>query len=260
MMSDGSEKSNETIRVDLHIHSALSPCAEAEMTPGNIVGISKLIGLDVIALTDHQSCGNCQAAMHLSDEIGGPLVLPGIEATSAEEIHLLCLFDDLQAARFFEEILRETQLERENRPEIFGHQYYFNRSDQIIGEETRLLLMPSRLRCDELATEAYRLGGACLPAHVDREANSIMATLGAIPAECSFAWIEISRQADPDRLLRQYPELKAYNRMRNSDAHRLADVADPGWPLPVPGFRPGPAGRKQVVQRLRNNSSIYCPR
>ena len=40
---------------DLHIHSCLSPCADDSMTPHNICNMAKIKGLDLIAVTDHNS-------------------------------------------------------------------------------------------------------------------------------------------------------------------------------------------------------------
>ena len=133
------------VRCDLHIHTDLSPCAEADMTPGNVVAMAKLIGLQFIAITDHQSTGNCRAAMALSASIDGPVVIPGLEVESSEEIHLLCLFPDLEKAEQLEHRIRATMPVRPNRPDIFGDQHYYDDQDNICGTEERLLLVPCSL-------------------------------------------------------------------------------------------------------------------
>lgn len=240
-----------SVRCDLHIHSALSPCSDDEMTPGNIVGIAMLNDLDIIAITDHQSCGNCAAAMKISDDLGGPLVIPGMEAASAEEIHLLCLFADLDAAVRFQDIIQKTQIKKANRPDIFGNQSYYNESDEVTGTEDQLLLMPSTLSCDEIADQVLALGGVCLPAHVDREANSMLATLGSIPDNFPAGWIEFSKHAKPEVYFDNYPDLRRFRWLVNSDAHRLEDIADPGWPLRLPGFCRDQRGRQLLIERLR---------
>ena len=76
---------------DLHLHSCLSPCGEQEMTPHDLVFMAKLLGLDVIALTDHNTSKNGPAAMAAGRE-AGVLVLPGMELNCAEEVHIVCLF------------------------------------------------------------------------------------------------------------------------------------------------------------------------
>lgn len=240
-----------SVRCDLHIHSALSPCSDDEMTPGNIVGMAMLNNLDIIAITDHQSCGNCAAAMKISEEMAGPLVVPGMEACSAEEIHLLCLFPDLASAVNFQEIIQATLISKPNRTDIFGNQSYYNEHDELTGTEDQLLLMPSTLSCDEIAAHVYSLGGACLPAHVDREANSMLVTLGSIPEDFPSGWIEFSRQSQPEMYFDNYPDLRRFRWLVDSDAHRLEDISDPGWPIRLPGFCRDQSGRQLLIERLR---------
>jgi hypothetical protein len=238
------------VSCDLHVHSCLSPCAEAEMTPGNIVAMAKLKGLQLIALTDHQSCANCGAAIAMAEAIGGPLVLPGLEVESAEEIHLLCYLPSLAQAERFGQEIRQALPERANRPEVFGEQILCDEHDRIVGREARLLLQPCRLDSLAVADLARRHGGVCLPAHIDRDAYSMVTTLGTIPPEFPGRWVELTRQADQAALWRRLPELARFRVLRGSDAHRLADLAEPGWPLAVPGFRPDDTGRIQVIEAL----------
>ena len=81
---------------DLHIHSCLSPCGDDDMTPANLVGMAAVKGLDVIALTDHNSCRNCPAALYHGKNYG-VTVIPGMELTTAEEVHVICLFPHWKA-------------------------------------------------------------------------------------------------------------------------------------------------------------------
>ena len=136
---------------DFHIHSALSPCAEPEMSPGNIVGMAKLQGLQAIAITDHQSCGNCASAIVQSAKIDGPLVIPGLEVESSEEIHLICLFADLDAAEKFALRVSSSMPPIKNREDIFGEQTYFDLADVPSCREEQLLLVACGISCDELA-------------------------------------------------------------------------------------------------------------
>jgi len=104
------------ITYDLHIHSALSPCAETNMSPGNIVGMSFLKGLDLIAITDHQSCANVSSAFAASDRIrrekgSAPLILPGMEIECAEGFHMLAYFPSLYKAETFEKYIYENPKE-----------------------------------------------------------------------------------------------------------------------------------------------------
>ncbi|MBP3644923.1 MAG: PHP domain-containing protein, partial [Clostridia bacterium] len=76
---------------DLHLHSCLSPCADDDMTPWNMVGMAKIKGLDVIAITDHNAVLNAEDAMAAGAEYG-VAVIPGMEITSREEVHMLAYF------------------------------------------------------------------------------------------------------------------------------------------------------------------------
>lgn len=87
---------------DLHLHSCLSPCGDDDMTPANIVGMAAVKGLDVIALTDHNSCKNCPAAIHHGQQYG-VIVIPGMELCTIEEVHIICLFPELDAALAFDQ-------------------------------------------------------------------------------------------------------------------------------------------------------------
>jgi len=118
--------------VDLHIHTALSPCADQDMTPNNIVNMALLKGLDVISITDHNSCDNVAAVMKAAE--GKILVLPGIEVQTREDIHLLCYFESIETLKDFDCELRSHLYKLDNRPEIFGHQYIMDHRDRIIGE------------------------------------------------------------------------------------------------------------------------------
>lgn len=240
------------VRCDLHIHTDLSPCAEADMTPGNVVAMAKLIGLQVIAITDHQSTGNCRAAIALSAAIGGPVVIPGLEVESSEEIHLLCLFPDLEKAEQLEVRVRATMPVLSNRPDIFGDQHYYDDHDAICGTEERLLLVPCSLGCDEIARLTLELGGACIPAHVDRDANSMLLILGTIPGDFPTKWLELSARTDVDIFRANHPELEPYQFFTGSDAHRLQDLADPGWPMELPHVQPGPSDRIMMIKALRH--------
>jgi len=239
------------VRCDLHLHTDLSPCADPDMTPGNIVAMAGLKGLQVIAITDHQSCGNCGPAMAIAAKMGGPLVIPGLEIESSEEIHLVCLFPTLDAACRMESLVRQAMPLMPNRRDIFGEQHYYDEDDGIVGEETRLLLVACRLDCFELAENALALGGVCLPAHIDREANSMLNTLGRIPPDFPARWLELSASADEKALLSDHPELLNYRLISSSDAHRLADIAEPGWPLHLPDFSADQNGRQKLILALR---------
>ena len=120
------------LHYDLHIHSCLSPCGDNDMTPGNIVGMATIKELDVIAVTDHNSCRNCPAVMKLADAYG-IIAIPGMELTTAEEVHVLCLFSCLEDALKWNDFVDTKRVLIENKPDIFGEQLMMNEDDEVIG-------------------------------------------------------------------------------------------------------------------------------
>ena len=152
---------------DLHIHSCLSPCGDDDMTPGNIVGMAAIKGLDVIAVTDHNSCRNCPAVLKLAEQYG-VLAIPGMELTTSEEVHAVCLFSELSAALEFDRFVYEKLMKFPNREEIFGKQQIMNEEDICIGTESNLLINSTELSFDEvwdIVTGQY--GGVMIPDHID---------------------------------------------------------------------------------------------
>ncbi|HOO13429.1 MAG TPA: PHP domain-containing protein, partial [Bacillota bacterium] len=119
------------LTLDLHIHSALSPCGDNDMTPNNIVNMALLKGLDAIAVTDHNSAENVEAVMKLGFE-KGIVVVPGMEVQSKEEVHLLCYFSDLDRALGFQQRVYDN-LEGENNPDYFGDQLIMDEMDRVVG-------------------------------------------------------------------------------------------------------------------------------
>ena len=122
------------IYYDFHIHSALSPCGDKDMTPNNIVNMAAIIGLDAIAISDHNSVGNVRAAMKVGEQVGVK-VLAGMEVETAEEIHVLTLYETMEAAEEVAKRVYDALPDIKNRPEIFGNQYYMDENDNIVGEE-----------------------------------------------------------------------------------------------------------------------------
>ncbi len=209
---------------DLHLHSALSPCADDDNTPNNLVGMASLNGLDVIALTDHNSCRNCRAAMRAGERMG-VIVVPGMELTTAEEIHVVCLFPTADAAEAFGLFVEERMMKIPNRPEIFGRQRLMDEDDRETGELPWLLSAASEIGFEEVPAAVRTYGGVCMPAHVDRHANGVLAILGDLRADMGYVLGEVSRNAAKADYAARFPFLKFF---QDSDAHFLWDVAEAG--------------------------------
>ncbi|MEW6244235.1 MAG: PHP domain-containing protein [Bacillota bacterium] len=206
--------------VDLHIHTALSPCADDAMTPGNIVGCALEVGLDAIAITDHNSAKNCRAVVNTAKDTRLQ-VLSGLEVTSREEVHVLCIFDDPAKAERFQEVIYANLPCRKNNVSIFGSQTVFDEKGIMTGEETWLLSCACNLGLDQLAFMTRHSGGLCIPAHINRERGGLLNVLGLLPPGLAADGLEVSerygRRPDPERH-------GGHALLLNSDAHRPSDI------------------------------------
>ncbi len=202
---------------DLHVHTALSPCGEEEMSPNNIVNMALLNDLDVIAITDHNSCENIRAVLEVAK--GTPLlVIPGMEIETREEIHVVCLFSDLESVCNVQKQIYAHLPPLRNNKKVFGEQLLFDEEDEIIGRLERLVAFATDLSIDELKTLVESNGGVFIPAHIDRPSYSIVSNLGMIPSNMKLKVLEISRFADFEDYSSKYP---AYTIIQCSDAHEL---------------------------------------
>ncbi|MDD6276149.1 MAG: PHP domain-containing protein [Clostridia bacterium] len=208
---------------DFHIHSCLSPCGDNDMTPCNIVNMAKLSGLDVIALTDHNNCANCEAAVKEGERIGLK-VISGMELCTCEEIHIVCLFSNLKSSSAFSDYILSTMPKIRNRPDIFGEQRIMDENDNIIGYQDTLLTAASSVSVGDVVDLTAQYGGICFPAHIDRSSYSVISSLGTITEEMKFKAFEITEKADKNYYLENYPATKAMKSLTDSDAHYLEQL------------------------------------
>lgn len=211
--------------VDLHIHSALSPCADDDMTPNNIINMAILKGLDIIAVTDHNSCANLPALTDVAKK-SGILLIPGMEVQTKEEVHIICLFKRFEGAMRFSEIVYNSLPNIINDEKVFGRQLVFDSSDNIIDTIDKMLLSSTILSVNDVFTLVRGLEGVCIPAHVDRTGFSIITNLGFIPPELKVKTIEISKKNSPEAVFKKHPFLKKYKYIVSSDAHYLWDISE----------------------------------
>ena len=239
------------IAYDLHLHSCLSPCADNDMTPANIAGMAFLNGLKVAALTDHNTCANCPAFFEACRALG---VIPvaGMELETAEEIHLVCLFDGLADALTFSDAVETHRMPIPNRPEIFGDQLIMNAQDEVIGREKHLLIAATDLALSDAAALARAHGGIVYPAHIDRQANGIISILGDIPPEPGFTAAELHEAQQRAAYADRYPLLQQMSFVSSSDAHHLWDISEGENTLPLSHAADpdGIAGEDAVRRRL----------
>ena len=195
------------------------------MTPNNIAGMAAIKGLNVLALTDHNTAKNCPA-FFVACRRQGIIPIAGIELSTEEDIHLVCLFEELDDAMRFDAVLEEHLLPIDNRPEIFGEQLILNADDEPMGEVQKLLISPTDLPIDEAIKLARSYGAHVHPAHIDRESNGIIAILGDIPSEYGFKIFEMRDRSNAERIMDTVEELNEKNILVCSDAHQLWNISE----------------------------------
>ena len=213
---------------DLHIHSCLSPCANDDMTPANICGMAALKGLQMIAVTDHNSARNLPTVKKCCDAYG-LLMIPGMEITTREEVHLLGYFETVEQALEFSEFLRPHLPKAKNKPKFFGNQFIMDEDDNVIAEEDALLIGASDLRLSELTGLIRERGGVPVPAHINRGSNGLLINLGLMPDELDFTAVEVWR-ALPCAHTPQVGKVI----LHSSDAHQLGDILEPEITVSLP--------------------------
>lgn len=213
------------LNYDFHLHSCLSPCGDNDMTPYNLVNMAKIMGLDVIALTDHNTCLNCPSAIEVGKE-AGVLVIPGMELCTDEEVHVVCLFPALENAMAFSEYVREGIPPVENRPKIFGEQLIMDNRDNIIGTENLLLTTAANVSLDKVPEIMKEFSGVAFPAHIDRSSYSVISNLGMIDEYMGFTAAEITKNADKNEYIKKYPVLQKMTLLTSSDAHYLENIGE----------------------------------
>ena len=208
-----------TVFVDLHNHSCLSPCGEDEMVPALVAGLHKLAGVDVAALTDHNTTRNCPAFFEAAEAYGlSPLA--GMELTTAEDIHVVCLFLTCEEAAAFEEKVYEHRVLIKNKVNIFGNQLIVDANDQVIGEDPYYLPNATTLSLEEAYDLATSMGGVCHPAHVDRPSNGLIAILGDVPEHPAYRFAEFNDPANIEPYREKYQRFRDMKVIYGSDAHR----------------------------------------
>ena len=199
------------------------------MTPNNVVNMSLLNELDIIALSDHNTCRNVEAAAAVAKK-ADLIFLPGAEVETMEEIHVLCLFPDVESAlRFDKEVLTPALPDIPNNERIFGKQIVMDENDVQTDTDGRYLINATTIDIDHIRALVDDYGGVAVPAHIDKSTKSIIAMLGMVDKSMGFNTFELSKNA-PDDFTETEFSLKGmgYNYIFDSDAHYLTDIAEKG--------------------------------
>jgi len=196
------------------------------MIPQNVVRTAAQKKLDVIGVTDHNSAENVGAVREAA-EGSGIRVIGGMEVTSAEEVHLLTLFDDDEALGEFQNLIYKS-LHGTNDPEAFGYQWVVDSEGGVIDQNPRLLIGASTLTAHEVVHAAHVHRGVVIAAHVDRQSFSVVSQLGFIPGDLELDAVELSPFAERNGFgpaeLAAVSGGRKLTVVRFSDAHFLEDV------------------------------------
>ena len=211
-----------TFRADLHIHSCLSPCGDEAMRPRAIVRQALAMGLDMIAICDHNSAENVTAFVSAGSE-RGLTVLPGMEITSKEEIHLLALFDRAEQCMALQDLVYQN-LPGENVEEVFGSQTVVNERDEALGINRKMLIGATFLPLERIVSLVSSLHGVTIASHIDRQAFSILGQLGFIPEGIPLDGLEISPRTSKEEAKKRFQAYQRFSFVRFSDAHTLEDI------------------------------------
>jgi predicted metal-dependent phosphoesterase TrpH len=204
---------------DLHIHTCLSPCAELDMTPLRIVEKAVAKGLDIIAISDHNSAENVGVALEVAASKGLAL-LPAMEITSSEEVHVLAVFGTAEGAVRMQDTVYKS-LPEGTSSGVFGEQLVVNERDEVMEFNSRPLFGATSMGLGALVNEIRSLGGLAIASHIDRQAFGVIGQLGFIPDDVVFDAFEVTRPREADALLGSYADVP---RICSSDAHYLDDI------------------------------------
>ncbi|UCH10593.1 MAG: PHP domain-containing protein [Fidelibacterota bacterium] len=201
----------------MHIHSCLSPCAELEMSPRNIIEAALKSGLDIIGICDHNSCENVPYVKK-SGENAGVLVKGGMEVTSKEEVHILAFIEDDEHLFTMQELIYE-HLYGTNDDRLYGDQVIVNEDDEVMGFNRRLLIGAADLSVEDIVAQIHEFNGLAIASHIDRDSFSIISQLGFVPEGLQIDAYEVSNKNEMNTYTDDYSPLVTF-----SDAHKLQDI------------------------------------
>jgi len=237
-------------RADLHVHTCLSPCGDLDMSPARIVRSAREQNIDILAICDHNTCENAGAVIRTA--AGLPLrVLPGLEVTSREEVHILALFEKLEDALAMQAVVY-ANLPEGSDGEPFGLQPVVNELSEVLDLNDRPLLDATALTIDQVIAYVHRHAGLAVAAHIDRQGFGIIGQLGFIPEKIALDALAVSYRITLREARRRFREYRRYAFITTSDAHRPEQIglATTTFLLQMPSlseiaraFR-GEAGRK----------------
>ncbi|RKX51575.1 MAG: histidinol-phosphatase [Thermotoga sp.] len=207
---------------DLHVHSCLSPCGDIMMLPNQIARRANEMGIDVLAITDHNTAGNVEVFEKVLSKYG-VFLIPGIEIQTIEEVHILAYFSSASIAIMFSKSLGDVYLPQiKNIPEEFGYQLYCDENDEFTAIEDIALMNSISLSLSKAIELVKQHDGVCIFAHIYRTFG-VIRQLGFLPKDVRVSGCEIR-----DRTELEKAKQDGCDRVFiSSDAHLLESIVRP---------------------------------
>ncbi len=243
-------------KADLHIHTCLSPCGDLKMSPKNIIEQVLKNNIEIIAICDHNSAKNIPAVIRAAHN-KNVCVIPGMEISTIEEVHILALFENIEFANEMEKLVYEN-LEGLNDPDLFGMQVIANEFDEVEGFEEKLLIGSVNLSIEQVVDYIHKFNGLAIASHIDKQHYSIISQLGFIPENLQLDALEISKNLDQTETKLIMSKYSRFPFLKNSDAHFIEDLGNVfnEFLIEQPTFEEikkalqGEAGRKVNIGRV----------
>jgi 3',5'-nucleoside bisphosphate phosphatase len=218
-------------RFDLHVHTALSACAENVMSPRRILERAHAAGMNLLGITDHNASGHVLIALRLAEHYN-LRVIPGMEVTSREDVHLLVFFDEYEPLAGFQALVDASLSSDSNLPDVFGEQVVYDEENEIVDLDDRLRQVGTSLGLDQLIREVKERGGVVIPAHVERNRFSLQSQLGFIDPGAAFDALEVRKNTWVREGHRLGDRLEGFPLVTGSDAHFIEDIGRTCLELP----------------------------
>ncbi len=238
-------------RADLHIHSCLSPCADLDMTPVNIIRRAVDLGLDIIAISDHNTAEHVEVARKLAKS-SDLTILPAMEITTSEEVHILALFGELDDCLIVQDRIHASLSAIPSYTHDETSQPIVNEKDEVLSFNQLPLINATSISLSSLVGLIHENSGIAIACHIDREAFSIISQLGFIPDGLPLDAVEVSFRTrsvgDAKNLLlgQNFPIVSF------SDAHHLKDLGrrTSEFLLAAPEF-------EDIIRCLKNDNVTF---
>jgi PHP family Zn ribbon phosphoesterase len=212
--------------LDLHIHTLLSPCADNSMLPATVIGRAKELGIEIMAITDHNTAENVASFLEKGREMGVKII-PGMELQTSEDVHLVCLFNNLEQVGAYQEIVYQKLPPLKNKRDIFGEQWIVDKNGDKISELDRLLLVGTGISVDEAVQLVHELDGLCIASHIDRQAFSLWGHLGSLPPNLPLDGVELTAHLPRNAVQLEQIRQDGFAYVVSSDAHYPDSINPP---------------------------------